>query len=238
MRVFERELEQITASLLWLAGLVEERIGDAIRALCDRRPELAEAVIRGDEVIDWLEVRIELDCLQFLAKHDPIASDLRRVAAILKANHELERMADRAVSIAQRARALGDLPPVIPIPRELETMADEAVAMVRVGLDSFVEADAHRARSVIARDDEVDRLHRRAISALKVAMRDHPDAIDEGLHLFTAAGSLERIADHATNIAEEAVYLAEGAIIRHGLDESGGDPRPAERCRVARSYST
>ncbi|QDV37630.1 phosphate signaling complex protein PhoU [Tautonia plasticadhaerens] len=238
MRAFEQELERITASLLRLAALAEERVADAIRSLCDRSPDLADAVIRGDEVIDWLEVRIELDCLQFLARHDPIAGDLRRVAAALKVNHELERMADEAVSIARRARTLCDLSPVVPIPRELGAMADAAMAMMRASLDAFVAADAGRARAVVARDDEVDRLHRRVIAALKGTMRGHPDAIDAGLPLYSAASHLERIADHATNIAEEAVYLTEGAIIRHRFDQAYGGRRLADRCRLARSRST
>lgn len=234
MRLFERDLEQITAELLRLAALVEERIGAAIRSLCDRRPDLADSVIRGDAVIDQLEVRIEEDCLYFLARHDPLAGDLRRIAAVLKVNHELERVADEAVSIARRAVALAKRPPDIPIPWDLEAMSDLAVAMVRDSLDAFIDADVARAREVIARDDDVDRLHRQVIGALEGVIRARPYAVEVGLHLFSAAGHLERIADHTTNIAEATVYLAEGLIIRH---RHGGVARSRDRGRATQRRS-
>lgn len=220
MRPFERDLEQITVALLRLAALVEEQIGQALRSLCARRPELADGVIRGDAIVDQLEVRIEEDCLHFLVRHDPLARDLRRIATVLKVNHELERMADEAVSIARRARALGGLPPDIPVPHDLSTMAEVVVTMVRDGIEAFIDADVAQARAVIARDDDVDRIHRQVIGALEGIIRVRPHAVAEGLHLFSAAGHLERIADHATNVSEEVVYLAEGEIIRHRRGEA------------------
>ncbi|MBX6313965.1 MAG: phosphate signaling complex protein PhoU [Isosphaeraceae bacterium] len=215
MNLFVRDMERLTEAVLKLAGLVEEMIQAAIRSLCDRKPDLAQRVIRGDRIINRLEVRIEEDGLRILALYDPVAGDLRRVAAALKINHELERIADLAVGIARRALALAEDSRVIPIPKDLETMTVLAVAMVRESLDAFVDADADRSRTVIALDDEVDRCHRRVIDALKATMRVRPDRLDAGLHLCSAAGHLERIADHATNIAKAVVYLSEGTLIRH-----------------------
>lgn len=225
MRRFDRDLDRITVAILRLATLVEERIFDAVRALCDRRPDLADGVIDGDVVIDQLEVCIEEDCLAFLAKHDPVAGDLRRIAAVLKVNHELERMADEAVSIAQRALALSGLPPTIPVPEELEAMTSQVVAMVRGSLDAFVDSDAAGACNVIDSDDDVDRSCRHLIDVTKEIIRKDPSALDVGLHLFSAASHLERIADHATNIAEEVVYLSVGSIIRHRHEEVPDDVR-------------
>ncbi len=229
MRRFEQNLDQIWREVLHLASLVEERIGAAIQALCDRRPDLADDVIRGDAVIDQLEVRIEEECLNFLARHDPLAGDLRRIAAVLKINHELERMADEAVSIARRARSLDGPPLDIPIPRDLQAMSVLVAAMVRGSLDAFIDADVARAREVIARDDDVDRLHRQVIDALKGVMQTRPHLVEVGLDLFSAAGHLERIADHATNISEEVIYITEGSIIRHRHEDAPGPEIRVER---------
>lgn len=227
MRHFERDRERIMVAILRLATLVEDRIFDAIRALCDRRPDLAGAVIDGDEVVDRLEVDIEEDCLRFLAKHDPVAVDLRRVAAILKVNHELERMAYEAVGIAQRAAELAGLPPAAPIPDELEEMTARVTAMVRGSLDAFIDSDPGRARGILAMGDEIDRLHRRIVGAAKGIIRKGPDSIEAGLHIFSAAGHLERIAGHAASIAEEVAYLAAGFILRHRSEDGSETHRRA-----------
>lgn len=227
MGTFERDRERIMVAILRLAILVEERIFDAIRALRDRRPDLADAVIDGDEAVDRLEVGIEEDCLRFLAKHDPVAVDLRRVAAILKVNHELERMAYEAVGIAQRAAELAALPPADSIPEELEEMTARVTAMVRGSLDAFVDSDAGRARGILAMGDDVDRLHRRIVAVAKGIIRGGPDSIEAGLHIFSAAGHLERIAGHASSIAEEVAYLAAGSILRHRHEDGSGNLRRA-----------
>ena len=175
-----------------------------------------------------------------LVLHDPVAGDLRRVTTALKINNELERVADLAVSIAERALALADDPRVIPIPEDLETMAGVVLAMVRDSIDAYVDAHAYLARAVITMDDEVDRRHRRIIDELKATMRARPDRLDAALHLFSAAAHLERIADHATNIAEEVIYLKEGTI--SGIAKGSGrgswlraqravEPFPAGRSR-------
>ncbi len=205
----------MTGAILRLAALVEEMIREAVRALCDARPELAEEVAGSEEAIDRLEVEIEEECLRILALYDPVAGDLRRVAAVLKVNHELERMADLAAGIARRTVALASECHVVPICEHLEEMAALAAEMVRGGIDALVDADAARARAVIALDDEADRLYLGIIDELKRMMRAGEDRLEAGLLLFSAAANLERIADHATNIAEEVVYMKEGVIIRH-----------------------
>jgi len=168
-----------------------------------------------EESIDRWEVQIERDCLKVLALHQPVASDLRRVAAILRINGDLERMADLARHIAKRARKLAEEPLGRALPRGLEAMASEALGQVRESLDALTQGDVALARSVILGDRKVDRYRRAVIGELKQAIRDDPDRLDAWLRLINAARNLERIADHATNIAEAVVYLKEGDIIRH-----------------------
>ena len=231
MKPFVRDMGLLTGSILELAALAEERIHAAIRSLCDRKPEAAQRVVRGDAVVDQMEVRIEEDCLRMLAPHDPVAGDLRRVTAVLKINNELGRAAELAVGIAERALALADDPRVIPIPEDLETMAGVVLAMLRDGIDAYAAADAYLARAVITMDHEVDRRHRRILDHLKAVMRARPDRLDAALELFSAAAHLERIADHATNIAEEVIYLKEATIIRHRTGDVGDARGPAQAAR-------
>jgi phosphate transport system protein len=210
----QRDLESLQRDLLALAASVEEAIHKAIRALQDREPELAEQVIAGDTQIDQEENHIEEECLKILALHQPVAVDLRRIAAALKINAELERMADLAEDIAERAFHLARLP-VVPIPEGLQLMTDLTTTMVRQSLDSFVNLDARLARRVCRLDDEVDRHNNQVIRELIGMMQQSPGTVESGLSLFSATRHLERIADHATNIAEDVVYLVEGNIIRH-----------------------
>jgi phosphate transport system protein len=216
MNLFARDMERLNVATLKLAALVEEMIRGSVRSLCDSRPDLAEQVFAGERRVDRLEVGIEEACLRLLVRHDPVAGDLRRVVAILKVNQELERMADLAAGIARRALVLAQACLAVPIPGDMNAMADLAAEMVRGALDALVEADTDRAREVIALDDEVDRLHRGIIRTLKRTMSGGDERLDAGLHLFSSAVHLERIADHATNIAENVVYMREGVIIRHG----------------------
>lgn len=212
---FFRDMERLTCEILKLAATVEELIHTAIQALCDSRADLADRVLRSDEAIDDWEVRIEEECLKILALHQPVAVDLRRVTAVLKINNDLERMADLAVNIAERAIYLNKYCPGAAIPEKLEAMTAVAIRMVRGSLDAFVNLDADKARSIRALDDEVDRYNREIIDDLKMSMRSDPDRIEAGLELFSATRHLERVADHAANIAEDVVYLKEGEIIRH-----------------------
>ena len=210
----ERDLENLQRDILALAASVEEAVYKAARALQERNVDLAREVIHGDDQIDAEENAIEEECLKMLALHQPVAIDLRRVAACMMINMDLERMADLAEDIAERAIALSR-PPHLPIPEKLQRMTDLATSMVRQSLDAFVNLDARLARTVCRLDDEVDRLNKDIIDELIKLMQEKPMLIEGGLSLFSATRHLERIADHATNIAEEVIYLVEGEIVRH-----------------------
>lgn len=210
----QRDLDRLQQGILTLASSVEEAIHKAIRALKDRKIVAAREVIDGDSQIDSEESQIEEECLKLLALHQPVAVDLRRIAAALKINTDLERMADLAEDIAERALHLAELPP-IPVPAKLQRMTDLTTAMVRQSLDAFVNLDAKQARLVCRLDDEVDRYNVAIIAELLEMMKKSPDMVEPGISLFSATRHLERIADHATNIAEDVVYLVEGEIIRH-----------------------
>jgi phosphate transport system protein len=192
----ERDLDGLHRRLLALAGAVEDAVRDGLRALRRRDAALARRVIDGDGAIDREENRLEEECLKVLALHQPLATDLRRVVAALQINTELERMADLAVNIAERAEDLAGLPPVA-VPAPVGPMAERAAAMLRRCLDAFVHLDATLARRVIGLDGEVDRYHREAVGELIEAMQAAPAGVPAWLALFPAAGHLERIADHA-----------------------------------------
>jgi phosphate transport system protein len=211
---FERDLDDLQQGLLALASSVEEAISKATHALQDREPRLAQEVIDGDNVIDEEENQIEEECLKMLALHQPVAIDLRRIVSALKINTELERMGDLAEDIAERAAHLARLPEIA-VSDKLQRMTDVTTTMVRQSLDAFVNLDARLARVVCRLDDEVDRYNEDIINDLIKTMQRAPDLVEPGLSMFSAVRHLERIADHATNIAEDVVYLVEGEIIRH-----------------------
>ena len=210
----QRDLDNLQRDLLALASSVEEAIHKSIRSLQERQSVIARQVIDGDNIIDAEENHVEEECLKLLALHQPVAIDLRRIASCLKINTELERMADLAEDIAERALHLSRLPP-IPVPSKLQRMTDLTTSMVRQSLDAFVNLDARLARIVCRLDDEVDRYNSAIIDELITTMRQAPEMVEPGLSFFSATRHLERIADHATNIAEDVVYLVEGEIIRH-----------------------
>ena len=210
----QRDLDELQRDLLALAGLVEGAIHKAIRALQERDARLAQEVIAGDPQVDLEENHIDEECLKILALHQPVAVDLRRTTAILMITTDLERMADLAEEIAERAVHLAR-PPHLPISDKLQRMTDLTTMMVRQSLDSFVNLDTRQARSVMRMDDEVDRYNVDMIDEIVQAMKGSPALIDPGLSMFSAVRHLERIADHATNIAEDVIYLVEGEIVRH-----------------------
>ena len=213
-RHLERDLDNLQRDLLEEASHVEEAIHCSIQSLQAWDLERARQVIDGEPRIDEEENLIEDAALKILALHQPVAIDLRRIASILKINTSLERMADLAASIAQRVMHLVSLPR-IRIPDKLQIMTDLTTSMVREALDSFINLDPRRARRVIRLDDEVDRLNAEIIEELVPLMQSSPDAVEPGLSLFSVTRHLERIADHATNIGEDVVYLVEGEIVRH-----------------------
>jgi phosphate transport system protein len=212
----QRELTNLNRALLDLAAAAEEAIRTAIVALQQSDTQAARRVIASDVVIDEEENRIDEMCLRALALYQPVAIDLRRIVAMLKINTELERMADLAEDIAERALALAALPP-IPAPPLLQKMTDRTAAMVRQSLDAFLNLSAREARSVCQQDDEIDGYNKTIIDDLVNLMRGSPDLVEPGLSYFSAVRHLERIADHATNIAETVIYLVEGEIVRHRL---------------------
>ena len=217
---WERDLDNLQRHLMTLATSVEEAIHKGIRALRERDAVLAAEVIAGDSAIDQEENDVENNCLKMLALHQPVAIDLRRVIAALKINTDLERMADLAVNIAERAVSLVTLPR-IDVPDKIQRMTDLTTSMVRWSLDAFVMLNAEQARQVIRLDDEVDRYNREIIEELIRHMQATAELVPAFMSFFSAVRQLERIADHATNIAEDVVYLIEGEIIRH-------HPRPAD----------
>lgn len=208
------ELDQLETQLLTLTAVVEESVEQAIRALSDRDLGLAEKVIANDNQINRLEVEIEEECLKVLALHQPVANDLRMIVAILKINNDLERIADLATNIAERAIAV-ITGPKISCPLELDTLALKVIDMLEKSLDSLVNADLGLARMVLDLDDEVDATHSQNYQKFKDYVRKNPDTVDTVLSYLTVSRHLERIADLATNIAEDVIYLNEGTIVRH-----------------------
>ena len=209
-----RDLEAVHQEILSLSAMVEGMIDQATTALLDRKHDIATTVIASDEKVDRREVRIEEDCLKILALHQPVAIDLRRIATVMKVNNDLERIADLAVNIAERALALDNFLQ-FPVPKKLKSMVSMSTQMVRNALDAFVGLDASAARSVLSMDDAIDELNLEIIRELQSLIQQQPDLVVPALHCFSASRHIERIGDHATNIAEDVIYLVEGDIVRH-----------------------
>jgi phosphate transport system protein len=215
----QRGLMELREELLSLFGVVEQMIDLAVRSLVERRPDFATRVIATDKSVDDREVKLEEECLKLLALHQPVATDLREVISIVKINSEIEQMADLACNIAERAVAL-DHYPLFAVPEELNDMAHEAISMVRRALDAFVSGDAKKAREVIRDDDVVDALNRIIIDQLQDLMQESSEHIVPAVHCFSASRNIERVADLATNLAEDTIYLIEGEIVRHKHGEA------------------
>lgn len=210
----QRDMQFLQREILALAAMVEEMIDRATLALRRRDIEMAGEVIATDPEIDQREVRVEEECLKMLALHQPAARDLRRIATVMKVNNDLERIADLAVNIAERATCLAGYRD-FPIPDRLDSMVNVASEMVRSSMNAFVNYDAVLARSICLLDDHVDRHNKAIIQELLSEMQERPQTIEPALHFFSASRHVERIADHATNIAEDVIYLVEGEIARH-----------------------
>ena len=210
----QRDLGDLKKELLASGSLVEEALNHAIEALVNRSINLAEVVIEGDYQINQKENQIEEECLKILALHQPVAADLRFIISVLKVNNDLERIGDLAVNIAERAVYLSAHEPLkatLNFPR----MADGARKMVRKSLDALIGMDAKLARVVLTMDDEIDDLNREMYTTLQDLMRQSPEFIDRAVHTLSVSRYLERIADLATNIAEDVVFMVEGELIRH-----------------------
>ncbi len=210
----QRDLESLHHEILTQAGRVEQMIYDSVSALCKRRYELVSSVLAQDDVVDRKEVQIEEECLKLLALHQPVARDLRHITTILKLNVDLERIADLACNIAERAEYLQGFP-YFPTPDELSSMAENATEMLRMALDSFVNSDTKAAEKVIQLEARVDQQNRDVIKELEDLLRLDSTQVEPALHVFSAARNIEQVADHAENVAEEVIYMIDGEIIRH-----------------------
>jgi len=215
-RHFHEELDGLKQTLLAMGALVEDQIRRVMRALIDRDDVLAQSVIERDREVNTYDVEVDEKCVELLARYQPAASDLRFLTTAMKIVTDLERIGDQAVNIAQRALELNrepQLKPYIDLPR----MAAKSQQMVKDSLDAFVARDAGLARDVCARDSEVDALKEQVFRELLTFMMGDPKTIARALHLILVSRFLERVADHATNIAEMVVYMIEGKIVRHTL---------------------
>lgn len=210
----QRDLDDLRRELLTMGALVEDAANKAINALINRDEALAREVIESDPEIDLKEVEVEEECLKLLALHQPVAVDLRYIITCLKVNNDLERMGDLAVNIGERAFYLARHAPLAP-PAELTVMIDKVRGMVRDSLDSLVRQDVALARSVLSRDDDIDDHNRHIFDLMSAAMMKEPALTKRAIALMSSSRYLERIADHATNIAEDVIFMAEGEIIRH-----------------------
>lgn len=213
-RHFHDELNQVKQKTLKLGSLVEDMVAQSVASLVDRDSRLAEETIAWDQKVDTLEVEIDEECIRLLALHQPAAGDLRSITTAMKIVNDLERMADQAVNICQRALELNEEPQLKPY-IDIPIMSQLSQKMVRDSLDAFVRKDADLARQVIAADSKVDALKSQVFRELLTFMMEDPRTIPRAIGLILLSRHLERVADHATNIAEMVVYLAEGRNIRH-----------------------
>ncbi len=221
---FQQELNELKSDLLRMAGLAERAISNAVVALVKRDTPLAEKTIREDAQINDLEIGVDERCLKLLALHQPLAADLRFITSAMRINVELERIGDLAVNIAERVISLNQDPqlkPYIDIPE----MAEITGKMLRDVLDAFVKGDAALARSVCERDDQVDGLNDQVFRELLTYMLSDPQTITRAVHLIIVSRCLERIADHATNIAEGVIFMAKALVIKHHADARGDAQR-------------
>ena len=210
----QRDLDEVTRSLLEVAAMVEEMIARSLKALRERSVDLAHEVQRQDRVIDAREIEVEEECLKILALHSPVAADLRMVVTYLKVNNDLERAGDLARNLAERAESLAVAEPV-EIPREIWTMAERIPKMLRAALDAVVKGDTELARSVIAEDEVVDRSHEAMYGVVRGMIEVQPESAGTSIQFLSISRYLERMADLATNIAEDVVFLVDGEVVRH-----------------------
>ena len=214
-RHLQRELDRLKKRLLSLSTMVEERVRIARKAIEARDGQLAQKILDMDYEIDEAEVDIEEECLKILALHQPVAVDLRFLSAVIKINNDLERIGDEAVNIAERVLIISKREK-LEIPFDYSLMAEKSEFMLKKSLDAVVNMDLDGAVKVCISDDEVDDLQNEAYDVIKQAIKDSPDRVSYLINLLLISRHLERIADHATNIAEEVVYMIEGEIVRHG----------------------
>jgi len=213
----QRNIDQLKKRLLALGAVTEESVRNAVFAIADRDTALVNTVFASAPVIDHMEVELEEEGLKLLALHQPFAHDLRLIVAVLKINADLERIGDLAVNIAKLAEFLNGREP-IEMPFNFRVMATRVQWMLKASLDALVNEDLELARRVLKADDEVDAIHRQAYAAIEERVRQDPDSVNCVLRMLSSSRHLERIADHATNIAEDVIYFLSGDIVRHRGD--------------------
>ena len=210
----EREIASLKKKILTLVAVVEEATRLATQAVERRDAELAQNIITNDIQIDNLEVEIEEDCLKILALYQPVAIDLRFIIVVLKINNDLERIGDLAVNIAERAVFLATQPEP-PVSLDFAAIAQKAKSMLKESLDALVNLNSNLAVKVCQDDDVIDQMNRDMFVKIQQGMREYSDQVETMMHLLSVSRHLERIADHATNIAEDVIYMITGEIIRH-----------------------
>ena len=213
-RHLQQEIENLKKKLLTIVATAKEAVEKAVKSVDERDAVLAQAVVDGDFDIDRAEVGLEEDCLKILALYQPVATNLRVIVSVMKMNNDIERIGDLAVNIAERALFLCSEAPV-EAPSDLADMRSKALAMLTGSLDALVRLDTKCAREVRAADDEVDDINRQLFKEFAAAVRRNPDHVESLLSYLSVGRHLERIADYATNIAEDVIYLMEGEIVRH-----------------------
>ncbi len=213
-----REIENLKKEILTLGAMAELAVREAVAAIDNRDEDAAQAVIANDTKLDEMEVQIEEDCLKTLALYQPVATDLRFIVAVLKINNDLERVGDLAVNVAERAAFLATQPP-LDASFDLPAMGNKAQEMLKKSLDALVRLSAQQAYEVLVADDEVDAMNRRMYQIVQEQIIAHPDQTESLIHMLSASRHIERIADHATNIAEDVIYMIEGVIVRHKAED-------------------
>ena len=214
----KKAIDNLKKELLTLCGMVEDNLWQAVKSIKNRDVKLAQKVIDSDIQTDQMEVNVEEDCLKILALHQPVAIDLRFIITALKINNDLERIGDLAVNIAERSRFLSSQKP-IDMPFDFETMAEKTQAMVKKSLDALVHIDCDLASEVCQADDEIDAINRQMYDQVKDQIKQDSENIETLIHLLSVSRHLERIADHATNIAEDVIYMVKGEIVRHQTEK-------------------
>ncbi|HXG89984.1 MAG TPA: phosphate signaling complex protein PhoU [Vicinamibacterales bacterium] len=217
-RHFQEELETLQERLLAMGGLAEERVREAVRVLSARDPEMAEHVLVGDAPINDLHIEVDARCFRMLALHQPMAADLRAIVAAVKINTDLERVGDLAVNIAEAAKRYLQHPPVKPL-IDIPRMGDIAQGMLRDSLDAFVRRDVALAEAVLAADDQLDGLKTQIFRELLTYMLAEPSTIEPALDLILISRHLERIGDHATNVAEDVIFMVSARDVRHHVGD-------------------
>jgi phosphate transport system protein len=216
---FHQELDDLKHRILAMAGMAEQAIDLSVQAYSQRDAALCQRVLNNEGAINRAEREVDEFAIDLLAMQQPMAIDLRFILAVIKINADLERVGDQAVNIAQRVLNMIELP-ASDLPVDIPAMAAKVRAMVRDALRSFIEGDTELARHVLQADDEIDRMNHEAFASLSQYMQNHPNGAVQALDALSVARNLERVADHATNVAEDVIFWVRGADVRHGAGQT------------------